>query len=157
LKEYRHIVRIAGTDIDGSKMLVYGLAKIKGIGVSFANAIVNAIKLNPNIRVGELSGEQVAQIEDVINNPAKYNIPVWFFNQRKDLITGRDIHLIGSDLELKEKMNIELMKSIKSWKGVRHALGLKVRGQKTRTTGRKGITVGVKKKAVAAQQAAGGK
>jgi len=149
LKEYKHIVRIAGTDIDGSKKLVYGLAKIKGVGVSFANAIVNTVKLNPNLRIGELTGEQVALIEDAINNPAKYNIPSWLYNQRKELYTGKDMHLIGSDLELKEKMNIELMKSIKCWKGVRHALGLKVRGQKTRTTGRKGKAVGVKKREAA--------
>jgi len=155
LKEYQHIVRIAGTDIDGSKKIVYGLAKIKGIGVSFANAIVNMIKLNPNLKIGELTGEQVAQIEDAINNPAKYNIPTWLFNQRKELTTGKDMHLIGSDLELKEKMNIEFMKSIKCWKGVRHALGLKVRGQKTRTTGRKGMAVGVKKKTATAKQAGG--
>ncbi|MBS7655351.1 30S ribosomal protein S13 [Candidatus Bathyarchaeota archaeon] len=155
MKEYQHIVRIAGTDIDGGKKIVYGLAKIKGIGVSFANAIVNMIKLNPNLKIGELTGEQVAQIEDVINNPAKHNIPAWFFNQRKELTTGKDMHLISSDLELKEKMNVELMKSIKCWKGVRHALGLKVRGQKTRTTGRKGIAVGVKKKALVARQAGG--
>jgi len=56
------------------------------------------------------------------------------------------LHLLSSDLVLRTKMDIDLMKKIKSWKGYRHAYGLKVRGQRTRTTGRTGKTVGVSKK-----------
>ena len=44
------------------------------------------------------------------------------------------------------RKDIEIMKKIRSWKGIRHSLGLKVRGQRTRTTGRLGLTVGVKRK-----------
>lgn len=146
MREYRHIVRIAGKDIDGTKKLVYGLTNIKGVGISLANAIVNALNLNPSLRIGNLTEEDVAKIEDALSDPIKYGLPTWLLNRRKDLTTGRDVHLIGSDLELRTKMDIDLMKSMKSWKGVRHALGLKVRGQKTRTTGRKGKTVGVRKK-----------
>jgi len=73
----------------------------------------------------------------------KFGIPNWMLNRRKDLETGKDLHLIGSDLEFRVKQDIEFMKSIKSWKGWRHSLGLKVRGQRTRTTGRTGRTVGV--------------
>lgn len=146
MREYRHIVRIAGKDIDGTKKLVYGLTNIKGVGVSLANAIVNALNLNPSLRIGNLTEEDVAKIEDALSDPIKHGLPTWLLNRRKDLTTGRDVHLIGSDLELRTKMDIDLMKSMKSWKGVRHALGLKVRGQRTRTTGRKGKTVGVRKK-----------
>ncbi|HID16897.1 TPA: 30S ribosomal protein S13 [Candidatus Bathyarchaeota archaeon] len=146
MREYRHIVRIAGKDIDGTKKLVYGLTNIKGVGISLANAIVNALNLNPNLRIGNLTEEDVAKIEGALSDPLKYGLPTWLLNRGKDLTTGRDVHLIGSDLELRTKMDIDLMKSIKSWKGVRHALGLKVRGQRTRTTGRKGKTVGVRKK-----------
>jgi len=49
-KEFRHIVRIRGTDLVGSKRLLYGLTKIKGIGVSFANAIVRVGGFRPSAR-----------------------------------------------------------------------------------------------------------
>lgn len=144
--EYRHIVRILGTDLDGSKRIAYGLSKIKGVGMNLAHAVVNALNLNPNLRVGELSDDLVSKIEDAIRDPAKYGLPSWLLNRRKDLETGRDLHLVGSDLDLRIRADIDLMKEIKSWRGIRHALGLKVRGQKTRTTGRKGKTVGVRRK-----------
>jgi len=141
--EYRHIVRIAGTDVDGSLKLVYGLKKIKGVGIRFAQAVVNVLGLDPNMRIGYLDEETVKKIEDVLSKPLDYGIPSWFLNRQKDIETGKDMHLLGSDLVLAMKLDIQRMKRIKCWKGVRHALGLKVRGQKTRTTGRTGRTVGV--------------
>ena len=132
--------------MDGSKRLCYALSRIKGVGINLAYAIVNALNLNPDLKVGELTDEFISKIEDAIRDPPKYGVPLWFLNRRKDLETSRDLHLIGSDLDLKVKADIDLMKEIKSWRGVRHALGLRVRGQRTRTTGRKGKTVGVKKK-----------
>ena len=47
------------------------------------------------------------------------------------------------------------MKEIRNWRGIRHALGLKVRGQRTRTSGRSGKAVGVKKKAIIAKAGVG--
>jgi SSU ribosomal protein S13P len=66
-------------------------------------------------------------------------------NRRKDPFLGVDRHLITSDLLITVRNDIEFMKKIKSYKGTRHMLGLKVRGQRTRTTGRTGLTVGVKR------------
>nr|HDO80640.1 30S ribosomal protein S13 [Candidatus Bathyarchaeota archaeon] len=83
---------------------------------------------------------------DAVSNPSSVGIPSWMLNRQKDLETGKDLHLIGSQLALTVKNDIELMKRIRCWKGVRHALGLKVRGQRTKTTGRKGQTVGVRRK-----------
>jgi small subunit ribosomal protein S13 len=54
--------------------------------------------------------------------------------------------LVTADLTLRTKMDTDFMKNIKTWKGIRHSLGLKVRGQRTKTTGRSGKAVGVKKK-----------
>jgi small subunit ribosomal protein S13 len=146
-KEFRHIVRVAGTDLDGSKKLVYGITRIRGIGPSFAAAVVRAAELKPDTRVGNLSEEEVDRLEEVVTDPAKYNLPSRLFNRRKDLETGRDGHLIGPDLALRVKGDIDFVKEIRTWKGVRHSLGLKVRGQRTKSTGRKGRAVGVKKKA----------
>jgi small subunit ribosomal protein S13 len=81
-----------------------------------------------------------------MRDPSKFGIPGWMLNRRKDLDTGKDQHLISADLILKAKMDIEQMKDIKSWKGYRHAYGLKARGQRTKTTGRAGKALGVKKK-----------
>ena len=145
-REFRHIVRVTDTDIDGSLKVGYALTKIKGVSISLANAVLKKAGINPEIRLGLLSEEQVRKIEDVLLNPAKYGIPSWLLNRRKDLETGKNLHLLSSDLVLRTKMDIDFMKKIKSWKGYRHAYGLKVRGQRTRTTGRTGKTVGVSKR-----------
>lgn len=154
-KEFRHIVRIKGTDIDGSKKVVYGLTKIRGLGVATSSAIVRASDLKPDLRIGQLSPEEVTTIENVMVDPVKYGIPGRLTNRQRDLESGRDLHLVGPDLALKIKSDIDFMKDIRSWKGIRHSLGLKVRGQRTKTTGRKGKAVGVQKKvAIAALRAA---
>jgi len=145
-REFRHIVRVTDTDIDGTLKVGYALTKIKGVSISLANAILKKAEVNPEIRLGLLSEEQVRKIEEILKNPTKYGIPNWLLNRRKDLETGKDLHLLSSDLVLRTKMDIDLMKKIKSWRGYRHAYGLKVRGQRTRTTGRTGKTVGVRKK-----------
>ncbi|MBS7659276.1 MAG: 30S ribosomal protein S13 [Candidatus Bathyarchaeia archaeon] len=145
-REYRHIVRITDKDVDGSLRAVYALKRIQGISVSLANAILKTAGIDPQMRAGFLTEAEIERIEEIIKDPARYGIPSWLLNRRKDLETGRDLHLIGADLALSVKMDIERMKEIKSWRGYRHAYGLKVRGQRTRTTGRKGKTIGVKKK-----------
>ena len=143
---FRHIVRIAGVDIEGDLLLPYGLAKIKGIGYNFALALIRVLGYDPGLRVGFLTDEDVKRIEDAINNPSKYGIPSWYLNRRKDYVTGEDKHLIGADLIFAARQDVEREIKIKSWRGIRHALGLKVRGQRTRTTGRIGPTVGVSKR-----------
>jgi len=143
---FRHIVRIAGVDVEGDLLLPYGLAKIKGIGYNFALALIRVLGYDPRLRVGFLTDEDVKRIEDAINNPSKYGIPIWYFNRRKDYVTGEDKHLIGADLIFAARQDIEREIKIKSWRGIRHALGLKVRGQRTHTTGRIGPTVGVSKR-----------
>jgi small subunit ribosomal protein S13 len=145
-KEFRHIVRIAGTDLDGTLTLNYALSDINGIGVPLANAITRKAKVNPQTRVGFLNDTDIETLEDIINTPGKYGIPGWMLNRPKDMDTGRDLHLTGADLTLKIKTDVEEMKNLKSWRGYRHAYGLRVRGQHTKTTGRSGKAMGVKKK-----------
>src|SRR5215472_7571471 len=158
-REFRHILRFMGTDLDGSKKVVYGISKIRGVGPNLAFAVVKAARVNPDTRIGSLSEAEIGRIEDAIKDPLKHGIPTRMFNRRKDVETGRDMHLVGPDLALGQKADIDFMKDIRSWKGIRHSLGLKVRGQRTRTTGRSGKAVGVKKKVLleAAKAAAKGK
>ena len=145
-KEFRHILRITGTDVDGTLKAPYALSKIKGISLNLANAILKKAGIDPDVRAGFLTDDEVRKIEAIIKEPKKYGLPSWLLNRQKDLETGEDLHLISADLALKVKNDIERMKEIRSWRGYRHAYGLKVRGQRTRTTGRTGKTVGVKKK-----------
>ncbi len=158
-REFRHIVRVIGTDLDGSKKVAYGISKIRGVGANFAHAVVRVSKVNPEARIGTLSEGEISRIEDAIRDPAKHGVPSRLLNRRKELETGRDTHLVGPDLALRIKADVDFMKDIRTWKGIRHSLGLKVRGQRTRTTGRSGKAVGVKKKVLmeAARAAAGGK
>lgn len=147
-EEFRHILRIIDTDVDGTLKAPYALKKIKGISLSLANAILKKAGVDPNIRAGLLTEANIEKIEEIIKDPTKHGIPNWLLNKRKDVETGEDKHLISADLILRTKMDIEQMKEIKSWRGYRHAYGLKVRGQRTKTTGRSGKALGVKKKAI---------
>jgi len=143
---FKHIVRIAGIDIAGDLPLPYGLAAIKGIGYHTALAVLRRLGLSPSLRVGYLNEDDVSRIEDVVTNLKKYGIPSWYLNRRKDFETGEDMHLIGADLIYAARQDIERLMRMRSWRGVRHQLGLKVRGQRTHTTGRLGPVVGVSKK-----------
>lgn len=158
VSEFKHIIRVSGTDLDGTRKLVPALTKIKGIGISLAEAIVKATGLDPNTRIGFLTEGDVKKIEDALKDPTKYGIPNWLVNRPKDFETGKSRHLIGPDLILRVKSDVDFMQKIRSWKGIRHSLGLKVRGQRTRTTGRFGKAVGVRKALIvaAARAAAAG-
>lgn len=150
-KELKAIVRIAGTDCDGNRKLQYGLCKIRGVSSSFSNAVMKAANLLPEMKVGELTDEDVGKIEKILRNPQDYRIPTWLANRQRDPVSGETNQLIGSEIDMAVRSDIERMKRLGSWKGVRHSLGLKVRGQRTRTTGRTGKTIGVTKKALAAK------
>jgi SSU ribosomal protein S13P len=146
IPQFRYIVRVVDTDIDGRAKLLWGLASIRGIGYSTALAVTRYLGLNPEMLVGYLTDEQVARIEEVLLDLTKLGLPSWMYNRRRDVETGRDMHLIGSDLILYARRDIEREIKIGSYRGLRHKLGYKVRGQRTRTTGRLGMTVGVRKK-----------
>ena len=125
--------------------MIVGLTQIRGVGYMFANTILNVLKISPNQRIGYLSQEQIKSIENIIKNPSTSNFPSWFLNRRKDVETGEDKHLITSDIAFTVRNDIEREKTSGSWRGIRHMFGLKVRGQRTRCTGRKGGAVGVAK------------
>jgi len=144
-QEYNHIVRIVGNDIPGEKKIIIGLTQIKGIGYNFATAILDSLKINPNSNVGYLSESEVQAIEKLVTDPNSSNFPPWFLNRRKDVETGKDIHILTSDIDFTLRNDIERERITSSWRGYRHMYGLKVRGQRTRCTGRKGGAVGVAK------------
>lgn len=148
-QEYRYILRIVDADVDGTLKAAYALTKVKGVSLNLANAILKRIGIDPEKRAGFLTEVEVEKMEAFVKDPTKHGLPSWLFNRRKDAETGKDTHLISADLILRKKLDIEKMKDIKSWRGYRHAYGLKVRGQRTKTTGRAGKALGVRKKDVA--------
>ena len=145
ISEYRHILRIAGKDIEGSKKIIIALSQIKGLGYNLSQVILQSLNISSNMRIGFLTEKEVSDIEAAIKNPSLIGIPNWYLNRRKDSDTGTDKHLLTSDLDFTISADIEREKTVYSWRGYRHMFGLRVRGQCTRTTGRKGGAVGVKK------------
>jgi len=143
--EYKHILRIAGKDIDGSKKVIVALSEVRGVGYNIAQVLLQSLNINPNVRVGFLTERELSEIEAAISEPGKAGVPHWYFNRRKDVDTGSDKHLITSELAFTIAADIDREKSVMSWRGYRHMFGLRVRGQHTRTTGRRGGAVGVKK------------
>jgi small subunit ribosomal protein S13 len=149
-EEFRHILRIVDADVDGTLKASYAISKVKGVGLGLANAILKKAGVNPEKRAGFLTEPEIEKVEEMIRDPVKFGLPGWMLNRRKDLATGKDTHVISADLVLRTKLDIEQAKDLKSWRGYRHAYGLKVRGQRTKTTGRSGKALGVKKKQLAA-------
>ncbi len=157
--EYKHILRIAGKDVEGSKKLLVAISEIKGVGYNFAQVLTQSLNVNPNMRVGFLTDKELREIEEAISNPTKFGVPEWYLNRKKDMDSGTTHHMITSDLDFAIGNDIDREKTVMSWRGYRHMFGLRVRGQRTRTTGRKGGAVGVKKTKMvpgAAPAAAGG-
>jgi len=132
--------------VDGNGKIAYSLTQIRGIGRRFAQAIVTVAGIDPSLRLGALPEKDISKIEEIIMDPINNGIPNWMANRKKDLRTGNDLHIIGNPLELTVKRDIDRMKRIKSYKGVRHNSNLKVRGQRTKSTGRHGLVIGVIRK-----------
>ncbi len=145
-EEYRHIVRVAGRDIDGQENLLQGLTKVHGVGLRLSKAILTKLEMDPYSRLGYMSDKDIEKIETLLKDPLKAGLPDWYLNRPRDRASGKMLHLTGSDLEFAHRTDIERLRRIKSWRGIRHGLGLKVRGQHTRTTGRGGAAVGVSRK-----------
>jgi len=142
---FREVVRVVGVDLSGFNLLSYELTKIKGIGPTLAKIIPRITGIPENLRVGLLTDDQVRKIESTIKNLHSH-VPNYLVNRNKDRETGLSLHLIGSDLKFQVDRDISFEKKIGTWRGLRHKLGLKVRGQRTRTTGRKGRVVGVRRR-----------
>lgn len=147
-QEYRHIIRLGGRDIDGQENLLQGLCRIKGVGLRLSKALLTYLKLDPLSRLGYLSDTDIERIEETLKDPVTAGLPTWYINRPRDRMSGKMVHLTGPDLDFVHRSDIERLKRIKCWKGIRHSMGLKVRGQHTRTTGRTGMSVGVSRKRI---------
>ena len=143
--DFKYIIRIANSDVSGEERLASALTSIRGIGPRISNAIVQKLKLNPNKLAGKLDDKNVVDIENAIMNLNDY-VPDWLLNRQKDYDTGEDIHPVSVELKMTHDEDLNRMKKVKSYKGIRHASGHKVRGQRTYSNGRKGLALGVSRK-----------
>jgi small subunit ribosomal protein S13 len=139
---FKHIVRIADTDLDGKKSVMFALTGIKGIGHRMARSITNVLGIDATAKLGELDDETIEKLKKFVEEDIE-SVPDWMVNRRKDRYSGKNLHLFGKDVDFARMVDIEMMMKMKSYRGMRHAKGKKVRGQRTRSTGRTGRTVGV--------------
>src|SRR3989338_7232439 len=116
-KEFRHIVRVANTDLDGKKYILHSLRKIKGINYMFANALCSVTGIEKTKKTGDLSEQEQKKLEEAVRNPVKFNLPSWMFNRRNDYDTGEDKHIIAEELMFVKDNDIKMMKKIRSYKG----------------------------------------
>src|SRR3972149_1519129 len=151
--EIRHIVRIADTDLDGKRSVQYALTGIKGVSRRIAKILALNAGLNPIDTLGYLTDADIEKLHVSVDN-LQTIVPYWMMNKQNDFMTGEDRHVIGTDVIMSLNEDLNIMKKIRSYKGVRHEKGLKVRGQRTRSTGRKGRTVGVSRATLTAAKAA---
>jgi|SRR3989344_5500808 len=150
--QIKPFLRVFNTDLIGNKPIYHALLKITGVGFSMANSVCNVLKLDKKTKAGLLSEQDARKIEDVIKN----QMPIWMQNRRSEFLSNETRHLLGGDLKFEVDNDIKRLKKIKSYKGIRHATGQPVRGQRTRSHFRHGRAVGVQKTKAPSSAAAGG-
>ncbi len=151
---FRHLVRIANTDLNGSKSIFVALRRIRGVSGMYSHMVCHIAGIDPLVKIGMLTENQITRIDEIIKNPLKHHAPTWMLNRRKDYETGEDTHLITNDLLFVRDNDLKRLKKIKSYRGIRHIQGLTVRGQRTKSKHRRNKAkgkgkLGVIRKAIA--------
>merc|ERR1712046_63709 len=144
--DFTHILRVLSTNVDGKQKVAFAMTAIKGVGRRFSDICCKKADIFLDKRAGELTTDEIERLVTVIQNPQQFKIPKWMLNRRKDHKDGKDSQVIANGVESKLRDDLERMKKIRAHRGLRHFWGLRVRGQHTKTTGRRGRTVGVSKK-----------
>jgi len=141
-EDLRYFVRIGQTDLDGTKSVEGALAGMDGIGRRAARVIAREVGVDRQATLGRLDDDV---IDDLVATVEGYEdfVPSWLTNRRGDFFSGEDRHIVGNDVELARQQDVNRMQKIGSYKGIRHRRGQKVRGQRTKSTGRTEGTVGV--------------
>jgi len=155
--DFKGRLRIAGKEINGNDKVAKALGRVRGIGSNLGTALADVIekemKIDRNEKIGNLTDDQLSKIEEILYSPQQHGIPAWMLNRLDDPETGADKHLISTDLDFAQKNDIKEEIIMRSYKGVRHMQGLTVRGQRTKTSGRKGLTLGVTRQKAAPAKA----
>jgi small subunit ribosomal protein S13 len=126
------------------------------VGLRVAEVACRLANVSASEMIGNLPESTVEGIETTLGTFAS-KVPAWMVNHPHEFVAGESPHLIGPDLETRRRDDVNLMKMVRSYRGVRHERGQKVRGQRTRSNGRTGMAAGVLKKAAKEAAAAAGK
>ena len=151
-EDLRYFVRIGQTDLDGTKSVERSLTDMKGIGQRTARIVTEAAGIDRTATFGLLEDDEIDSVVEVVENLDSH-IPEWMVNRQDDFFTGESSHIVGSDLEEQRRQDINRMQMIDSYKGIRHKRGQKVRGQRTKSTGRTEGTIGVNVERIKEEQA----
>lgn len=144
-EEIKYFVRVMNTDLDGTKAAHIALTGIPGIGMHTSGIIARLAEVNPRAILGKMDDESVDRIRNVVEN-YREQVPEWMLNRPQDIYSGEAKQLLGADLRMAFEDDVNRMRKIRCYRGIRHETGQKVRGQRTKSTGRTGTTVGVKRK-----------
>src|SRR2546422_672125 len=99
-EDFRYIVRMANTDLDGTRSVGYALTAIPGVGIRVSEAVADLAGVSRSERLGNLSEEQTGKIEATLGNLGEL-FPPWMVNRPKDWGSGPDLHLVGSEGEVR--------------------------------------------------------
>jgi len=143
--DFAYILRMADSDIDGLKPIAIGLTSIKGVGMRTSQQICRLAGINGKSLGGHLSEEDQDSLRSAIDDYAT-TVPWWLVNRQRDLGTNEDAHIVAMEVKMTRDDDISRMAGIKAYRGMRHRSGHKVRGQRLRSNGRKGSSLGVEKK-----------
>ena len=141
-EDLRYFVRIEQIDLDGTKSVERALKEMPGIGTRSARLVAQHVGVDRHATLGRLDDDEIEAITDEVKNFSESN-PEWLANHQRRFFTGNTTHEIGNDLQLTRRQDINRLKMIRSYRGIRHERGQKVRGQRTKSTGRSEGTVGV--------------
>jgi small subunit ribosomal protein S13 len=144
--DFRHLVRLVNTDLDGKKSVGTALAYVPGVGKRLAYVVAREASVDAAAVIGNLKDEQIAAINKAIEELTE-TLPTWMLNRRKDPESGEDRHMIGTEITIMLREDLNRLKKIRSWRGSRHERKLPTRGQRTKANGRFGSAVGVQRKA----------
>ena len=97
-------------------------------------------------RAGELTADEVEKLVAIIQTPKQFKIPTWFLNRQKDYKTGKYSQAFANTLHTTLRSDLERLKKIRAHRGLRHYWCIRVRGQHTKSTGRRGKTMAATKK-----------
>jgi len=151
-EDLRYFVRIGQTDLDGTKSVERSLTDMNGIGQRTARIVTEAADIDRTATFGLLEDDEIDSVVDVVENLDDH-MPEWMVNRQDDFFTGESSHIVGSEVEEQRRQDINRMQMIDSYKGIRHKRGQKVRGQRTKSTGRTEGTIGVNVERIKEEQA----
>lgn len=144
-KDFKFIVRLMNTDINGDRRIADGLTAIPGINYRIATVIARNLGKPTEMKIGDLTDEDVSKLGEMIEE-IPGTLPSWMLNRQKDIETGEDTHVLGTNIDIQTKDDIGELRKMRCYRGVRHDNGHKVRGQRTSSNGRRGSTIGVSRK-----------